>query len=193
MSEDGSRQPRLGGPPQPCTVFVSLATGAKGFSRVGGAALTASPARGRTGTAPGGRRARLQCTAQARTPFQLSSIARHMSVPDRLQRIHAEISQHVRSDLAAQRREPAFSVPLLTDRLARWLRDSRDGPIAELFVNLLLVTAPSAVLVFCCRPSHLVGALHLGITYAVFLERYLVALLHVTEHRQLFLPGACMQ
>ena len=103
--------------------------------------------------------------------------------------LHAEIARHVSLDQSAERREYAFCTPWLAGRLASRLRDARDRPILELYCNILLCTLPSAVLVFA-QPGHWTGAAHLALNYLLFLERYLVALLHVTEHRTLFTSGA---
>ena len=98
-------------------------------------------------------------------------------------RLHAAI----RRDLCAQRREFVFLPPLaLQWRLRRSLHDPRDLPNAYLLFNLLVTAAPAAGALFALPPSHCIGAVYLAVLYAVFLARFLVALLHVTQHQRLF-------
>ena len=98
-------------------------------------------------------------------------------------RLHAAI----RRDLCAQRREFVFLPPLAVQwRLRRLLCDPRDAPNAYLLFNLLVAAAPAAGAVFALPPSHCLGAVYLAVLYAVFMARFLVALLHVTQHRRLF-------
>lgn len=97
--------------------------------------------------------------------------------------LHAAISR----DLCAQRREFVFLPPLAVQwRLKRLLCDPRDVPIAYLLFNLLVTAAPAAGALFTLPPSHCLGAIYLAVLYALFLARFLVALLHVTQHRRLF-------
>ena len=98
-------------------------------------------------------------------------------------RLHAAIKR----DLCAQRREFVFLPPLAVQwRLRRLLCDPRDVPNAYLLFNLLVTAAPAAGALFALPPSHCLGAVYLAVLYAVFLARFLVALLHVTQHRRLF-------
>ncbi|KAK9810976.1 hypothetical protein WJX73_002930 [Symbiochloris irregularis] len=92
------------------------------------------------------------------------------------------------ADLTAVRREFAFRARWLESRLRPALSDQRDQPVLSLLLNVALVTAPSAVLIYVLN-THLAGLLHLIFNYSLFLQRFLVALLHVTEHRRLFKPG----
>lgn len=98
-------------------------------------------------------------------------------------RLHAAVSR----DLCAQRREFVFLPPLAVQwHLRRLLSDPRDAPNAFLLFDLLATVAPATAALFALPPSHYQGAAHLTILYAVFLARFLVALLHVTQHRHLF-------
>lgn len=95
----------------------------------------------------------------------------------------------VESDLNAKRREYLFRLPR---RVEAWLQgllqDPRDLPVALLLANILLTTVPLAACVAVSN-SHLLGALYLIGNDALYLQRYLVALLHVSEHRELFRKG----
>jgi hypothetical protein len=53
----------------------------------------------------------------------------------------------------------------------------------------LCTVVPAVVVLFVAPPSHLLGAMYLAVNYGIFLTRFLVALLHITEHRCLFRPG----
>ena len=92
------------------------------------------------------------------------------------------------ADILGARCEYLFRVPFLSGPAECWLRDRRDLPILHLYFDILLCTLPSAAAVFWWQ-SHALGLLHVVVNYVLFLERYLVALLHVTEHRQLFHRG----
>lgn len=61
--------------------------------------------------------------------------------------------------------------------------------MAYLFLNITGLVVPAALLVFLAPPSHMVGAAYLAANYGLFITRFLVALLHVSEHRRLFRPG----
>ena len=62
--------------------------------------------------------------------------------------------------------------------------------MAYLALNILLLVVPGALLVFLAPPSHALGAAYLAANYGLCITRFLVALLHVSEHRRLFRPGA---
>ena len=68
------------------------------------------------------------------------------------------------------------------------LNDPRDMPVALLLANILLTVLPGVCIVAGAR-SHLLAAAFLVGNYVLFLQRFLVALLHVTEHRRLFKKG----
>ena len=94
-------------------------------------------------------------------------------------------------DLDAKRKEylllpPPWARPLVL----RTLADERDAPVAYLFLNITGLVVPAALLVFLAPRSHLLGAAYLAANYGLFITRFLVALLHVSEHRRLFRPGA---
>eukprot|EP00887_Chlorella_sp_A99_P005783 scaffold1.g5783.t1 len=94
------------------------------------------------------------------------------------------------ADLAAPRAEYLFAPPALVAAALRGLlADPRDQPIANLIFNLLVVTLPSAALLYAARPaSNWPGALYLGANYALFLQRFMLTL-HFSEHRRLFRKG----
>ncbi len=95
----------------------------------------------------------------------------------------------VRADLKAVREECVFHFPhALENFLLSLLNDPRDLPVAILLLNVLLTSVPGAFIVLYWR-SHLLGAGFLACNFALYLQRYLVALLHVTEHRPLFKKG----
>lgn len=94
------------------------------------------------------------------------------------------------TDLRADRREFIFPAPAWARcTILRLLNDPRDEPVAYLFLNVLTLAVPAAILVYVLPPSHALGALYLAVNYIVFITRFLVALLHVTEHRRLFKSG----
>ena len=96
-------------------------------------------------------------------------------------------------DLDARRREYLLQPPSWAQAaLLRALADERDAPVASLFLNIAGLAVPAAALVFLAPPSHLLGAAYLAANYGLFLARFLVALLHVGEHRRLFRPGALL-
>jgi hypothetical protein len=90
----------------------------------------------------------------------------------------------------ATRREYDFLPP-------RWLRrwifsrldDARDEPVACLLLEIMVTTVPAALGVFLAPPSHALGAAYLALNYFMLFPRFVVALLHVTEHRKLFKNG----
>jgi len=95
----------------------------------------------------------------------------------------------VKADLSANRQEHVFRLQHAVDRaLQRLLNDPRDLPVAVLLLNILLTAVPGAILVIYWG-IHLGGAVFLACNYSVYLQRYLVALLHVAEHRPLFRKG----
>lgn len=98
-------------------------------------------------------------------------------------------------DLSAKRSEYILKPPKWARCTIRCLlNDPRDEPVAYLFLNILTLAVPAAATLFLVPPSHILGAIYLAINYALFITRFLVALLHVTEHRRLFKPGThCQQ
>lgn len=98
--------------------------------------------------------------------------------------------QAAQKDLRACRREYLFKPPQLLKRLILpALADERDIPVAFLLANILQLTLPSALIVFSAPKSHLVGAIYLMANFGLLFPRFVVSLLHVTEHRRLFKPG----
>ena len=96
---------------------------------------------------------------------------------------------HIEKDLTAIRREYLFGVPSSwRKRILGTLREPRDLPVAILLVNNVLLIVPAACFVIKAK-SHWVGLSVLVLNYVVFLQRFLVALLHISEHRQLFSKG----
>ena len=93
-------------------------------------------------------------------------------------------------DVAASRREYLFSLPRWSSEIIiSNLRDARDMPVAILYYNIILIALPAVILLYSAPACHAFGALYLVSLYAIFLARFLVALLHVTEHRPLFRQG----
>lgn len=100
------------------------------------------------------------------------------------------IEAAVQKDLKAKRREYLFSPPSWLQRhFLPALQDSRDEPVAMLLMNILLVTLPSAVLLLLGPQKHWLGLIHVAVNYILLFPRFVVALLHVTEHRRLFKSG----
>lgn len=94
------------------------------------------------------------------------------------------------SDNAASRKEYLFALPgWASDTVLSSLRDPRDEPVAALYFNVLLIALPAAALLYTAPACHALGACYLVCLYRLFLTRFLVALLHVTEHRPLFRKG----
>lgn len=103
--------------------------------------------------------------------------------------IPPSVRAKVLEDQSAIRKEYIFDIPkALKEQLRNLLKDSRDLPVAILLCNILILV-PTAVYFVSRAHSHLLGASFLLINYGFFLQRYLVALLHVTEHRQIFRNG----
>ena len=94
------------------------------------------------------------------------------------------------ADINAARREYYFSPPAwLAERLLTLLADPRDAPILWLFLNVSVTTVPAAAAMFALGvSSHLLGAAYLAANYAIFLQRFLLAL-HCVEHRKLLSRG----
>ena len=83
-------------------------------------------------------------------------------------------------ELTAPRREFFFPVPAL----ARCLHDPRDAPVLYLFANILCYLALALPLLLRFRDSHLAGAAYFGALFALFFERFILAL-HFHAHRPL--------
>jgi hypothetical protein len=96
----------------------------------------------------------------------------------------------VEKDLSAARKEYVFSLP---QRMQAWimtgLEDERDWPVACAMLNILLTVPPGAIILYSLRQYHLLGLIYFTLVQANFLQRYLVAVLHTTEHRRLFRRG----
>ena len=100
------------------------------------------------------------------------------------------IEAAVSRDLYAKRREYLFTPPRWLQRhFLPALQDSRDEPVALLLVNILLITVPSAILLLLGPQKHWLGLIHVAVNYILLFPRFVVALLHVTEHRRLFKAG----
>lgn len=97
-------------------------------------------------------------------------------------------------DVAADRREYRFELPQwVTEMIISNLRDARDVHVATLYFNVIAVVGPAVIMLYLAPACHLYGAVYLGCLYGFFLTRFLVALLHVTEHRPLFKTGMLAQ
>lgn len=94
------------------------------------------------------------------------------------------------SDLCASRNEFLFPLPsFLQKQVIPWLSSPRDLPILYLFYNICIVTLPAALALYILAPSsHLAGAVYFALNYALFLQRFMLAL-HYSEHRRLFRSG----
>lgn len=100
------------------------------------------------------------------------------------------IEAAVTRDLTAKRREYLFTPPRWLQRCCLpALQDSRDEPVALLLCNIILVTFPSALVVLLGPQRHWLGLIHVAVNYILLFPRFVVALLHVTEHRRLFRSG----
>ncbi len=103
---------------------------------------------------------------------------------------HGTPGEAAACDLEAKRRECICDVPLFVQSaISKSINDSRDQPVALLLLNIICLVVPSVLFLFLAPESHALGAVYLAANYAFFLTRFLVALLHVTEHRHLFKPG----
>lgn len=93
-------------------------------------------------------------------------------------------------DLNAIRKEFAFPLP---KKLCTWLEeglsDKRDLAVASAMLNILVTVPPGAAILYCLKQSNLLGFLYFVMVQTVFLQRFLVAVLHTTEHRRLFKSG----
>ena len=93
-------------------------------------------------------------------------------------------------DLNAKRREYLFTPPAwLQSLIVEAVGDLRDIPVAFLLSNIILLTLPAAFIVLIGPSSHLMGAAYLLTNYALLFPRFVVSLLHITEHRRLFKQG----
>ena len=96
----------------------------------------------------------------------------------------------MQKDLAARRREFLFNPPQWLQRLILpAVADERDAPVAFLLTNILLLTLPAAATVCLAPESSYLGALYVLVNYVLFFPRFVVSLLHITEHRRLFKAG----
>ena len=93
-------------------------------------------------------------------------------------------------DLSAQRHEALFTPPAaLAERLTSLLADPRDAPLLFALLNVAALVPPAAVALLLAPPSHALGASYFAFVYALFAQRFLLAL-HFSQHRRLFKPGA---
>lgn len=103
--------------------------------------------------------------------------------------IPTAVEARVRKDICAGRKEYLFGFPNGVNKiLGLVLRDPRDVPVILLLINLLILVCPCIYLVASTR-SHLLGGVYLIVNNICFLQRYLVALLHVSEHKPIFNEG----
>ena len=95
------------------------------------------------------------------------------------------------ADLTAVRHEFYFQLPsCLQASLQPLLQDERDLPILYLFFNVSATVLPAAVALFALPAwSSFLGPLYFAVTYALYLERFLLAL-HYSQHRKLFKSGS---
>ena len=96
----------------------------------------------------------------------------------------------MQNDLVGARREFLFRPPQWLQRLIiPAVADKRDVPVAFLLSNILLLTLPAAAAVFLAPESNLLGAAYIVANYVLLFPRFVVSLLHITEHRRLFKSG----
>ena len=95
------------------------------------------------------------------------------------------------ADLQAKRNEFYFTLPTLLETCVRpLLQDQRDLPILYLFYNICATVLPAAVALFACPSwAKVFGPVYFVVVYALFLERFLLAL-HYSQHRRLFQAGS---
>ena len=99
------------------------------------------------------------------------------------------LQKYIDEESRASRKEYLFNLPApWRNGLQSTLKDPRDLPVATLLVNIVLLLLPATYLVIK-SDSHVVGAVILVLNYLTFLQRFLVALLHVSEHRSIFSKG----
>jgi len=90
------------------------------------------------------------------------------------------------ADLSARRREALFSPPpFVASRLTALLADPRDAELLFALLSVACVVPPAALALLLSPPSHALGALYFGCVYALFAQRFLLAL-HYSQHRRLF-------
>ena len=93
-------------------------------------------------------------------------------------------------DIVAMRREHLFAPP-------QWLfvllavAGERDIPVAFLLSNILMLTLPAAAALFLVPQFNMLGTTYIIANCALLFPRFVVSLLHITDHRRLFKPGAC--
>jgi len=87
--------------------------------------------------------------------------------------------------LAARREWYVTPPPWLRRRLLPLLVDERDAPVLYAALNAACVLPPAAAALLLAPPSHALGAACLALSYALFLQRTLLAL-HFAAHRRLF-------
>ena len=101
-----------------------------------------------------------------------------------------DVTSLATQDLIADRHEYLFPLPAcLQSAVLPFLRNARDLPLVTFLFNVSVTTLPAAALVFAWKPwSATLGPLYLAATYALYLERFVLAL-HYSEHSRLFKPG----
>lgn len=93
-------------------------------------------------------------------------------------------------DARACRKEYILPFPrLIVPWVQSCLTDERDLPVACAVFNILVTVPAAATLLFCSQRSAVWGPLYFVVVQGLFLQRYLVAVLHTTEHRRLFKHG----
>lgn len=98
------------------------------------------------------------------------------------------------ADVAAPRKEYLFPLPRWSSKIVLSnLRDARDIHVVTLYFNIIFTALPAVTLLYTAPACHAFGAFYLVSLYALLLARFLVALLHVTEHRPLFRQGGSQQ
>jgi fatty acid desaturase len=95
-------------------------------------------------------------------------------------------------DLNSDRNEYHFRTPFFSDYFMPMLKDPRDWPMIHLMLNIVMVMAPSLLLVYAVHiwecsalTRNLLGAVHVLVLGVGFLERFML-MMHYSSHRSLF-------
>ncbi|KAK9827031.1 hypothetical protein WJX74_004078 [Apatococcus lobatus] len=93
-------------------------------------------------------------------------------------------------DLSSERAEFVFRLPAVVSRqLSALLKDARDEPLAICLANICSFLP--LTLCTCCISSHWLGAAHFTVLYALYLQRFMLAL-HYSQHRPIFKRGSSL-
>lgn len=89
-------------------------------------------------------------------------------------------------DVNGTRKEYLVALPEALEKgVVAEMRDPRDKPLLYLFINVVMFTIPTAVLVYALPANHWVGLAYVCTNYILFLQRFALAL-HYAEHNKIF-------